>query len=463
MAKARVIRDPVHNFVRLNWDEARLLDTPLLQRLRRIRQLAMADLLYPGAVHTRFEHSLGVCHVAGAMAEALRLDDDSVRTVRLAALLHDVGHGPFSHVSEHALERYADRATLPAAQKKEKIHELLTAQLILSDERIRKQLGESQCQVVAKLLVAGHGAPVLRSIVSGPLDADKQDYLLRDSTYCGVPYGVFDIHQFHRSLVLRGDRDFEKELMIAPDGVHAVEQYVLAKYNLTTLVYRHRVCLITDQMIVRAILLGVEKDGIEELARLYAFDNSPEFCRNYVEWDDWRFLYEFGLRSPATQCATLLQRLRDRRLLKRVLTQRPAHFAPEARETLMALARRENDALRADIEARIAEALSAATGLPVERDFVIVHAFDIKSVRTMSRNDEGSILVDCRPAPRPFTEESTLFRSIDESYNDVFVEVYAPVLWDDPARRAEILREVEPKIRTILESRCTNSGEGDPK
>lgn len=124
------VRDPVHNFVRLTDEEVNVVNTPVFQRLRGIKQLALANLVYPGALHTRFDHSIGVCHVAGMMAEELNLRDEDRKLVRLAALLHDLGHGPFSHVSEDALERFANRETLSAGEKKEKIHELITGQLI---------------------------------------------------------------------------------------------------------------------------------------------------------------------------------------------------------------------------------------------------------------------------------------------------------------------------------------------
>src|SRR3954465_6949865 len=169
MAEGHQIRDPVHNFLELSDDEMKLVGTPLFQRLRGIRQLAMANLVYPGALHTRFDHSLGVCHVAGLLSEQLGLDEGETELVRLAALLHDLGHGPFSHVSENLLERYADRSGLPAGQKKEKIHELVTAYLTENDPRIRDFLGGETCRNIVKLLSTGHGQPALRSIVSGPL------------------------------------------------------------------------------------------------------------------------------------------------------------------------------------------------------------------------------------------------------------------------------------------------------
>ncbi|MFA6472995.1 MAG: HD domain-containing protein, partial [Candidatus Latescibacterota bacterium] len=100
MTEKRQIRDPIHDFISLDSKEADIVNTPIFQRLRGIRQLAFAYLVYPGALHTRFEHSLGVCHVAGSIADNLNLDKEEKRIIRLAALLHDIGHGPFSHVSE---------------------------------------------------------------------------------------------------------------------------------------------------------------------------------------------------------------------------------------------------------------------------------------------------------------------------------------------------------------------------
>ena len=150
------VRDPVHNFIHLRDVEIKLLGTPLLQRLRGIRQLAMANLVYSGALHTRFDHTLGVCHVAGMMAERLELNANDTELVRLAALLHDLGHGPFSHVSEYALEIYADRNVLPAEQKKEKIHEVITAHLIRNDQNIQRFISEDRRNQIVQLLSTGH-------------------------------------------------------------------------------------------------------------------------------------------------------------------------------------------------------------------------------------------------------------------------------------------------------------------
>ena len=348
------LRDPVHNFIHLTDVERKLLDTQPLQRLRGIRQLAMANLVYPGALHTRFDHSLGVMHVAGLMAKQLKISEEDIRILRLAALLHDVGHGPFSHVSEAALELYADTTAISAAKKKEKIHELVTARIICENPEIKRLIGDDTPRKIVKLLSDGYGEPALKSIISGPLDADKQDYLLRDSRFCGVQYGVFDIHQLHRSLVLSGPDD-ERQLMISGYGIHAVEQYVMAKYYMTTNVYRHRVRLITDQMIIRAIKLGFEKDRIPALRRLFKFDGSEAFIKNYLQWDDARFIVEFCMKAPKTACGKMLEALRSRRLHKRIFQAQISEFGENARENIKRLSEPGTVKLRGKVESAVAK------------------------------------------------------------------------------------------------------------
>lgn len=453
------IRDPVHGFVCLREKEAKLLNTPIIQRLRGIKQLAMANLVYPGAVHTRFDHTLGVTHVAGQMAKALNLDEDAIELIRYAAMLHDIGHGPFSHVSENVLEQFANRGCLKPDQKKEKIHEIITAMLIKTNPEISKIISPNDCENISELLGNGHGEPIYRSIVSGPLDADKQDYLLRDSYFCGVKYGVFDLHQLHRSLVSFGE-DYNHLLMLKPDGIHAAEQYILAKYYLTTNVYRHKVRLITDQMIVRAIILGIEKDEIEELRRLYSFDNSENFTENYIGWDDARFVDEFGKKAQygRSKCYDILNRLTQRRLFKRIFQARLKEFTSRPREQLSKMAKPEMQQQRAILEKEIGKALKAESGQTIDEDFVILHVFDIKSVKEMSRNDESSILVAQRE-PIPFEDESSLFASINEGFREEFVEIYAPVEWDSRADRLNLLNKFQEPIRNIIEQSCGNAEE----
>lgn len=453
------VRDPVHNFIRLDKDEIRLLNTSVFQRLRRISQLAMANLVYPGAVHTRFDHSLGVTHIAGLMAEALELGSDDTRLVRIAALLHDIGHGPFSHVSENSLERFADRSTLAREQKKEKIHEIISARIIEANQDIIDTIGKSMGTDVIKLLTTGHGPPVLRSIISGPLDSDKQDYLLRDSFFCGVKYGVFDIHQLHRSLTLGGP-DNEKELMVKRDGIHAIEQYVLAKYYLTTYVYRHKVRLITDQMITRAIQLGIEKDQVKELIQLYTFEDSDKFIKRYLAFDDATFMHTFCVNvEKKGKCSELLDRLRQRRLLKQVFSISVNDLEPNVKDGLRKLLEKKKD-LRTELEGNIAGAIEKITKERLDRDYVILHSFSIRSVREMPRNDEAGILVQGDPDPIPFETASTLFCSINESYADESVEVYAPISWDSETNKNVVRRNLKEPILSIINEICSSALKG---
>jgi len=448
------LRDPVHNFIRFDEEEVKLINLDILQRLRGIRQLALAALVYPGALHTRFDHTLGVAHVAGQMADGLGLDNSDRSLVRLAALLHDVGHGPFSHVSEYALDRYADRGHLPKDLKKEKVHEIITGHLICNYETLINRLGRERCEQIARLLSTGVGDPVLKSIVSGPLDSDKQDYLLRDSMFTGVNYGIFDIHQLQRSLVYRPIGG-QREMLIRPDGVHAVEQFVMAKYYLTTMVYRHKVRLITDQMIVRAIELGIEKDENKKLKTLYSFDGTPTYYANYMKWNDARFLYVFGENGAnSSLCANLLRRLIKRELLKRVFYAPAKEFDAECKEKLLMLSRKEAAGSRANIESEIAKELSKEFGTTVNPNFTILHTYQIKSVRESSRNDEASILVEKPGLPGKFEDESVLFSSINERLSDEFVEVYAPVSWPNIAERSRHLNSIMPKLKEII---ATNS------
>ncbi len=460
MGEPREIRDPVHGFVFLNGKEVEILDTRVFQRLRGIRQLAFASLVYPGALHTRFDHSLGVCHIAHSMSKALKLTDED-RLVGLAALLHDLGHGPFSHVSESALEMYADKAALRACTPAgEPAHERITADLICRDAELTHLIGHKDCEKVAKLLSEGYGEPVVRSIVSGPIDADKQDYLLRDSYFCGVKYGVFDLHQLHRQFqVMEDPADGSKQLGVDPDGIHALEQFVLAKYYLTTQVYRHRVRLVTDEMLLRAISLGIEIDKIEELRKLYAWDSSEGFLQNYIAWDDRRFLLTFGgdEKLKDKYCFKILNNLHERRLLKRVFFKRVAEFPEPCRDPVSRISEPAQKEVRSRVEEALSVRISEQLGRDLDRRLVIVHAYTIKSVGGFSRSDEGRLLVAGRPEPKTFDEESALFRSIGEGFSEAFVEVYAPVSYETDQER----RVLQDKVReSIMETLCMFFQEG---
>lgn len=188
------IVDPIHNFIRVYETELKIIDSPIFQRLRRIRQLSGAHLTYPSAQHSRFEHSLGVMHIAGQAANALKekglLNPDQIQNIRLAALLHDVGHGPFSHLFEEVL------------QEKRKIsHEEMGKKIILKSE-IGDILSKSgfDKKFITKLAFGDTKYKFVNEIISGSLSADMMDYLQRDGYFTGAEHAKID-HQDRKSVV----------------------------------------------------------------------------------------------------------------------------------------------------------------------------------------------------------------------------------------------------------------------
>ena len=251
------LRDPIHGFIRADRLESALIDSRPLQRLRHVHQLGLTSLVFPGAEHSRFSHALGAMELAGRVYDELAAKGEGLlppprtarerRLVRLAALFHDAGHAPFSHSAEELFEEGLD-------------HEAMTAR-VLATEAVREVFARHADETsptpeeVAALLAAGgisgsdataagepaDRPPVLRllaQIVSGELDVDKMDYLLRDSLYCGVRYGNFDLDRLLDTLVPLADPETaDWGIGVEAGGVHAVEALVMARYYMFTQVY----------------------------------------------------------------------------------------------------------------------------------------------------------------------------------------------------------------------------------
>lgn len=440
------VRDPVHGFISVDWDIEPLLNLPLMQRLRRIRQTAMANLVYPGANHTRFEHSLGCMHVAGRLARALKLDHQDVEIIEKAALLHDVGHGPFSHVSEQLLALYA----IPESKgRSEEIHEQITALAIDRDAELARVLAADKSGVLALLK-----KPQLRSmrhdIISGPFDADKLDYLLRDSHYTGVKYGTFDLERIVNTVV--EIRQVPESYMgISEDGFWAVEQVVLAKHHMNLQVYRHRIRLITDAMLIRAVEIAI-RDGQQDVKHLYQFRAGQAFVQNYLRWDDEALMRALRDSSNA-KTKEYAERLIERRLFKVVYSKYTKEFKDELkRDRIARLGKRE----LGSIENRITQVLSAKHGKTVDPDFVIV---DIQSFSNPTfrppgvKVSEGDIIVQMKDGTRiNSTNYPNAILGTAKEQEQEMVYVYMPLDEMGREQRKEFVSKVERDISEILEN-----------
>ncbi len=224
------IRDPLHGTVQLTDLEERLLDTPQMQRLRGIRQLAMAYLVYPGANHTRFEHSIGTLFLADKICRELGISENKAEKVRAAALLHDVGHVAFSHEAEAVLSAHLGS------------HEQIGQRMVngaLSDI-LREQFSPRE--------IAGLAASPLGEIITSDIGADRMDYLLRDSHYTGVAYGTIDSDRVCSTVGLDS-----KGLFITERGLSAAESLLVARFTMFSTVYLHKTVRIASRMLQRAI------------------------------------------------------------------------------------------------------------------------------------------------------------------------------------------------------------------
>ncbi|ESS04228.1 MAG: HD superfamily phosphohydrolase [uncultured archaeon A07HR67] len=240
------IKDSVHGHVRLDPVAAELIDTPAFQRLRHIKQLSTVRLVYPSANHTRFEHSLGVYHLARKAVEGLRLESDTAAHVRAAALLHDVGHGPYGHQTEGIIRRRTGRD-----------HDDIGWLLTDPDREVTQVLERNDLdpERVASL-IAGKGG--LGALVSGELDVDRMDYLLRDAHHTGVPYGTVDTGRLLTELRLTGD----DELVLAEGNVATAESVLVARSLMNAVVYRHHVSRVAGAMLERACERYLERTRV---------------------------------------------------------------------------------------------------------------------------------------------------------------------------------------------------------
>jgi HD superfamily phosphohydrolase len=298
--------------IELTRDEWAAVDTPVFQRLRSVRQLAMTYLVYPGALHTRFEHSIGVRYVARQLGEALKLTSEQQTVVQAAALLHDVGHGVFSHVSEQVIDENSGA---------DGVHEAVSVAIMRRDPALRAALSEDVCDAAADLVAKVGPRTAMQDIVSGPTDADKLDYLLRDSYFAGVNYGKYDIDRIIDSARTIAPRSAQTQLGFDADGLWAVEEMRMARHHMHRQVYGHKTRLATDIMVTRALRMAIA-DGVLD-PRAYKVDLedgnvvvTDDFLEAYLGQTDALVLDKLCGAPEGSAVSDLGARLRDRRLLR---------------------------------------------------------------------------------------------------------------------------------------------------
>ncbi len=280
------IKDPVHGYIQVESSLLPLLDTPQVQRLRYIRQLGFSFLVYPGAHHTRFEHSLGTMHLAHALGARLSLPPEDHLHVTAAGLLHDIGHGPFSHAIEGLSKEILGKSHIDIADQ------LRTG--TLGEEIMNAGLDPDDiCQLIT-------GRHRCSGIIHGDLDVDRMDYLLRDAHYTGVPYGTVDAMRLIRAMRLS-----DAGIVLDMSGVQAAESLLIARTLMRPSVYYHHVSRIAEKMFSLAVYEYIRTDPHRLLSSLLHGDDAA--CMQHL----------FHAENPIV--SRLATDLYERRLYKRAL------------------------------------------------------------------------------------------------------------------------------------------------
>jgi HD superfamily phosphohydrolase len=311
--KEKVFKDPVHDYIyvkdRLIWD---LVNTRAFQRLRRVKQLGTSNLTYHGAEHSRFTHSLGTYETMRKVLSHFERNfgwpgDERVRYLALcAALLHDIGHGPFSHTIESVFQFH---------------HETWTQRILIEDpevSRILKRVDEKFPQDVADVIAKKSKYPLVVKLISSQLDVDRMDYLLRDALHTGVTYGTFELERLIRIM-----RPLGEDVVVKKSGMKTVEQYILARYFMYSQVYLHPVTVSSDvllrHIVSRAKLLIDRGEDLflpPELEPFLRGSTEQITVEEYLELDESVMMYTLQRWTRADD--PILRDLADRFINRRL-------------------------------------------------------------------------------------------------------------------------------------------------
>ena len=318
--ETKVLKDPVHSYIHIHYEVIwNCLDSKEFQRLRRIRQLGGDFQVYPTAEHSRFSHSLGVYEIVRRMVTEVKslcieLTEYDKVCVMLAGLLHDVGHGPFSHAFEHVTNHS---------------HEEYTAKIILGNTELNSILrvvSEKLPQDIVSIIQHTHENDILNQIVSGQLDADRMDYLLRDSYFTATSYGQFDLERILRTMRVRKTAEGRKVIVVKYTGIHSVEDYIMARYQMYWQVYYHPVARSYEAVFIQLFnrlkdIFKGDKDYFEDMKVLIPFLGKSEVSVDeYFKLDENSLLYCCSLIQDKEDkiAADLAKRLQNRNLFEYV-------------------------------------------------------------------------------------------------------------------------------------------------
>lgn len=339
----KVITDPVHGTIGLSRVETRVIDTPTFQRLRRLKQLGLAHLVYPNAGHSRFAHSLGVFHVMGRAIDTLihkgHLRADERQKLRLAALLHDIGHYPYSHLTERLdsdplrprwLQEGSDGRPPPERYPDhEELGRLIVTQRRDIREALEPEVGFEEITEIANIFCGQHPRPIYNALVHSSLDLDRMDYLVRDAIATGVPLGRIDLEYLLSHL----DADKDGKLGLERKAATAAEHFMLARYFMSKVVYLHKTVFAFESL-MRQVLFVLRREGklwVDGASVKRVVQDDAEFARFHDGEIDRLIDEQTGRSEPVGRLCRALRLRHPPVLLKefRVLRRRDAD-APEA-------------------------------------------------------------------------------------------------------------------------------------
>ncbi len=294
----KVIRDPIHGYIEIDDLAIAIIDTVEMQRLRRIRQLGFSYLVYPGANHTRFEHSLGVYHLMNVLLDRLEVAKEEEKELLVASLIHDVGHGPYSHVTEPLIKRFTGKSHEDIEDtifKQDAEHSKTIAEVLeeyrLDKRKIISYIKGERAEYEAERVFA--------KILNGEIDVDKMDYLVRDSYYTGVAYGVVD-----NIRLIQGLDFFKGSLVITEKGILPAEYLLFSRFLMYPTVYNHHTSRIAQLMLLKALDDFIESKSEDYALALRKMDDSE---------------INIALRNAKGYPKEMMERINERRLFKRAV------------------------------------------------------------------------------------------------------------------------------------------------